>query len=395
MSNQIETTVVRQPLVDQVIGGEALSRLANQIVATCHETDGVSDAAANGGVANGVISLPSERELSSRLGMSRHAVRNALALLQRQGLVCRPNGRGPLLFSASVTASPTTDSTDLKCVNVIFNSGLDTHGLHWLRDEYLAGYTEVLDHVSCKTRHVIWQPEDENYESLLWCHSSPQRQACLIVGRRDPELLNWLLEKNVPFVVQNYCLYDYHALPPHHKVYVNKAGASFATTQHLLDLGHHRIGFVGPTPRPDRSSPEYEGFYAALSCAGLRPDPEDVLDLNTEVMERALGTCRELLQDPSRPTAVIGGTGAITVALLETARSLDIQTPRDLSIIGFDDSRMAAYPELATIAVPRRALARSAMELLLSAAKQPALPSQTLVLDCGLNFNSTVGVVPT
>jgi DNA-binding LacI/PurR family transcriptional regulator len=389
MSNRLDHLAVVQPLVAKEIEGETLTRLANQIVAACHD----DEQPANHGQHVGLVSLPSERELSSRLGMSRHAVRNALALLQRQGVVCRPNGRGPLLIAPTMQNAPSNGITDLRCINVIFNSGLETTGLHWLRDEYLAGYTEVLEHQSCKTRHVLWQPDPGNFESLLWCHASPQKQACLVVGRRDPELLNFLIDKSVPFVIQNYCLYDYQALPPHHKVYVNKAGASFATTQHLLDLGHRRIGFVGPTPNPQRSSPEYEGYHAALSCAGLRPEPNDVIDLNTEVIERALGFCQTLLDSPDRPTAVLGGTGANTIALYQAAIELGISVPQDLSIVGFDDVRTPTYSQLSTIAVPRRALGRQAMELLLEAFKQPDLAPQTRVLDCGFNFKETIGPV--
>jgi DNA-binding LacI/PurR family transcriptional regulator len=389
MTNQLDHLAIRQPLVGSDVGAETLARLAHRIVAACHSAVPL----ANDGSNVGLVSLPSERELSSRLGMSRHAVRNALALLQRQGVVCRPNGRGPLLIAPALPIAPASGATDLRCINVILNSGLDTTGLHWLRDEYLAGYTEVLEHQSCKTRHVLWQPEPGNFESLLWCHASPQKQACLVVGRRDPELLNFLIEKSVTFVVQNYCLYDYHTLPPHHKVYVNKAGASFATTQHLMDLGHRRIGFVGPTPNPQRSSPEYEGYHAALSCAGLRPDPNDVIDLNTEVIERALGPCRSLLDSPDRPTAVLGGTGANTIALYQAATELGMSMPQDVSVIGFDDVRTPTYSQLSTIAVPRRSLGRQAMELLLEAFKQPGLAPQTRVLDCGLNFKETIGPV--
>ncbi len=384
MANPVISTIRLPNIGNRADDAEAVSRLANQIVAACHGKDPSS--------SGGLIALPSERELSSRLRMSRHAVRNALAHLERKGLLCRPGGRGPLLVTTTAAqATRPVAATELLCINYIFNSGLDSQGLHWLKDEYLAGYTEVLEHQSCKTRYVVWGPGNENYESLLWCHAAPRRQACMVVGRRDPALLNWLREHSVPFVLQNYCLYDYHALPPHHKVYVNKAGGSFAATTRLMGLGHQRIGFVGPTPAPDRSWPEYEGFHAALRCGGLTPYPDDVVELNTEIIEQALDPCRRLLERAQRPTAVLGGSGAVTIALLQSAKALGLRVPEELSIIGFDDDKTPAYPHLSTIAVPRRAQGRQAMELLLEAAKNPDLPPQTRVVECQMNEQATVG----
>jgi DNA-binding LacI/PurR family transcriptional regulator len=279
--------------------------------------------------------------------------------------------------------------SELRCINLVFSSGLETQNLHWLRDEYLAGYTEVMEHLSCKSRYVIWEPKEANYESLLWCHAPPKSQACLIVGRRDPELLQWLNDREVPYVIQNYCLYDHHPLPPHHRVYVNKNGGAFDATKHLIELGHRRIAFVGALPLPDRLFPEYEGFIAAMKCAGITPDEADMLDLNTEVVERALGPCQQLLR--RGPTAVVCGAGAVTVALYEAAMSLGLRVPQQLSIIGFDDNKTPAYPQLSTIAVPRHALSRQAMDLLLEVSRQPGLPPQSRVLNCALNYQATIG----
>lgn len=384
MSHATASTI-QAPTDGDEMGADAVFRLTNRIVAACHGENTPA-------TESGLISLPSERDLSTRLNMSRHAVRNALAQLQRKGIVCRPGGRGPLLLAQTMPAA--ARASEPRCINVVLNSGLDTEGLSWLRDEYLTGYTEVLDHYDCKTRHVVWRPEEENFESLLWCHASPQQQGCLVVGLRDPVLLDWLTEHGVPFVVQNYCLYDHHALAPHHKVYVNKTGAAFEATRHLIELGHRRIGFVGALPGPDRSWPEYEGYQAALRCAGITPDPQEAVDLNTQAVERALPACHRLLARDRRPTAVVAGVGAITIALLQSARSLSIDVPGELSIVGFDDAKTPSFPELSTINVPRRSLGQQAMALLLDAVKQPNLAPQTRVVECQVNYRQTTGPVP-
>lgn len=364
-----------------------VDQLARRILAT--------QATGAQGTAAGVF--PSERELAKELGVSRHAVRNSMEYLAQRGAVQRLPGGGAVRVShqagagvAAVTTAP------LRCINFLQGPAHLQESLQWLMQEYLVGYTEVLDLYDIKTRFVYWDDARTDYDEIFWPQASHQEQGCVLLSRRNPALLQWLNEQRVPYVMQTHAGYDDHNLPPHHRAYINKIGGAFDATRHLLDLGHRHIAFVGPLPSPHSLTAEYEGWLAALRCAGLTPPPHDALHANTEEIEAARTPCRELLRRADRPTAVFAGNGAVAAALLEVAAELGISVPGELSVIGFTSNVTPRYPRLSVVQVPRRQLGHQVVELLLEAAQQQLDPAQPriCVLPCQLQLNGSTAAPP-
>ena len=336
---------------------------------------------------DGLVAYPGERELAQRLGVTRHAVRNALTSLQSRGLIYRVPKRGT--FMPSIAASSTVPPTSpIRCINFVHRPGLASREASWRLREYLAGYTEVLDLYDTKTRFVFCGDGPQGYTGLLWQQVPPKEQACLLIDLRVPELLRWLTERGIPYVVQNHRAYDTHTMPAHHRVYVNKVGGAFEATRRLIELGHSRIGFMGST-----SEAEYEGFVAAIRCAGLTPRSQDVVDLRGISMETrtlAASHCAQLLIRADRPTAVVAHNGAILIALSEAAAKGGWRVPEDLSLIGFDNAVTPVQPRLGTIAVPRRELAHAAVELLLAVVRDRPLSPEVRVLQCTVDPRESV-----
>jgi LacI family transcriptional regulator len=252
----------------------------------------------------------------------------------------------------------------------------------------------VLDLYDIKTRFLFWDDDQLDYEGIFWEQAPRAEQACVLLDRRMPGLLGWLNQQGVPYVVQSHCAYRYHDLPAHDKVYVNKVGGSFQAAQHLLELGHRRIGFAGRTAVHASFDPEHEGVSAALRCVGLDLRPEDVLAIHTEVPEIAEPHCRQFLERPDRPTAVVADNGPMAIGLLNAAAALGLRVPEDLSVIGFDTPGTAAYPRLSTIVVPRRELARTAVRTVLQQARGLLDGPQTRVLHCELDLRESTGPAP-
>lgn len=310
--------------------------------------------------------LPSHRELCRLHGVSLKTIRKALDLLESRGVLYRRERSGTYVLPSALRPHVATPATGLACINVIEPDQPASRAP--LRTDYLKGYTDALDRVTLDMRFVRWDGNENAYPSVLSPGLAPERQACLLVNIAPAGLMEWLRERNVPFAVQYFRYYPTEGLPPHHSVYVNKVRAGFDATRYLLDLGHRRVGYAG-VRAPDNDSPGlYDGYRAALQCAGTDHAPEDILDFSTDDVSAALGPVRAFLSNPQRPPAVFARTDALAMAFLAVAAEMGIRVPEELSVVGFNDLPESAttVPPLTTMASPRRALAHTALDLLLS-----------------------------
>jgi LacI family transcriptional regulator len=157
-------------------------------------------------------------------------------------------------------------------------------------------------------------------------------------------------------------------------------------TQHLLDLGHRRIAFVGDKP-PDEfrfhsSRDRTEGYERALAGAKLSVRP-DYLRAGTHNRHVARSIAEDLLRLPEPPTAIFAASDTQALGVLEGARALGIDVPGDLSVVGFDDIEVASYAGLTTVRQPLFQSGHRGCELLLQAlAGQPlAVRTETMPLE--------------
>ncbi|MCD5317181.1 LacI family DNA-binding transcriptional regulator [Kineosporia babensis] len=147
----------------------------------------------------------------------------------------------------------------------------------------------------------------------------------------------------------------------------NWAGA-YAATQHLLGLGHRRIQYLGGPGRARCDVVRAHGWAAAMSEAGLRADLDSVPH-GSYTFEHGLAAATQLLGEPPhrRPTAIFAGSDPCAIGALEAARRLGLSVPGDLSVVGFDDSLLAATstPPLTTVHQPISDMGRTAVTTLL------------------------------
>ncbi|MCK6629458.1 MAG: LacI family transcriptional regulator [Anaerolineae bacterium] len=145
----------------------------------------------------------------------------------------------------------------------------------------------------------------------------------------------------------------------------NFQGAQLAT-EHLLTLGHRRIGYVGAADRPKSNGQRLEGYATAFKQAGLALDPALVISLpaNTD-LERGRASLETLRT--AHATAAFCYNDLTAIGLLLECHQQGIAVPQELSIIGFDDIEPALYttPTLTTIHQPRFKLGQLAMTMTL------------------------------
>lgn len=158
----------------------------------------------------------------------------------------------------------------------------------------------------------------------------------------------------------------------------NFQGAQLAT-EHLLTLGHRRIGYVGAADRPKSNGQRLEGYATALNQAGLTLDPLLVIsppgDTDLERGRASLETLRA-----EHATAAFCYNDLTAIGLLLECHQQGISVPQELSIIGFDDIEPALYttPTLTTIHQPRFKLGQLAMTMTLKLLDGQAVQDQRL-----------------
>jgi DNA-binding LacI/PurR family transcriptional regulator len=169
------------------------------------------------------------------------------------------------------------------------------------------------------------------------------------------------------------------------------AGGHLAT-QHLIDMGHHKIGYVSDlldNPFNFVSSRDrYEGYRQALEEAGIPFQPEYHLQGEhgrKEARENAL----ILLSLPDPPTAIFAASDTQAIGVLEAAQEMGLRVPEDLSIVGYDDIEVAEFLHLTTMRQPLFVSGVEGVELLLETIDAPPSSPRRVVLPFELVVRGT------
>jgi LacI family transcriptional regulator len=179
------------------------------------------------------------------------------------------------------------------------------------------------------------------------------------------ELLAHLAANRIPFVRILSAAEDPNDGYP--CVFVDDRDAAYDITEHLIQLGHERIGFLWGGEE-HRSSPErFRGYESALKDYGIALDKKLVIPGDYSFDDGFRGA-RRLFALKDRPTAIFGSNDEIAAGVLAAAKSSGMDVPYDLSIAGFEDSPFSrqSWPALTTAKQATEDIARHATLLLLS-----------------------------
>ena len=194
------------------------------------------------------------------------------------------------------------------------------------------------------------------------------------------------------------------------RILVRNFDSAVMALRHLVDLGHRRIAFVGPEPR---SSPPFAesfayvdkerfGAYRAVlseigaSTEGLIKFGEGYRDDVASAQGHGFSATRELLAQPLRPTAIYTANDILAAGAMQAIYEAGLRIPRDISVIGFDDT-LAQYlsPLLTTIRQPARRLGMAAAKLVIDQIEGNQPPGcHELVLDTELVIRDSTGPAP-
>ena len=172
----------------------------------------------------------------------------------------------------------------------------------------------------------------------------------------------------------------------------NQEGARQAI-EHLIRLGHRRIGFIDGPDSLSTTRERYAGYAQAFRDAGLSV-PRD-LTVYSDFFHRAAGfdAVIKLLEAASRPTAILVVSNNMALGSLEALRERAIEVPKDMAIVGFGNTPSAALlrPPLTVVAQPAREIGATGARLLLERLQNPNQARRSIVLDTQLIVRESCG----
>lgn len=185
----------------------------------------------------------------------------------------------------------------------------------------------------------------------------------MLVGAEHADETGVLLKAARIPVVLTWCRDGYFP-----SVTIDNEEAGRLAAQHLIALGHHRIGVItGHLKFNDRQRARLAGVRSTLEKAGLSLPLHLVVE-QALTMAGGRAGCATLLELEEKPTAIIGGIDLFAIGCIEEAHARGMRVPDDLSIVGIDGLDMSPHisPSLTTINVPTGQIGELTAQMLIS-----------------------------
>lgn len=308
--------------------------------------------------------LPTEMEIAQQHQISRGTVRQALNILVNEGLVERVQGRGTFVCSSLSTHDKKIETSEEKNIGLILCGSTDDE----LSMDILVG---VEQEAKSRGYHLNFAFAEDNAQQLALdiARMRMHTNGLIIFPLSDilyDEAIAQLKHDQMPFVLIDRYLPDIES----DYVGVDNVRGGYRATEHLITLGHIRIGFAYSSSGGFLTTSvhnRWEGYQKALKAYDLPYDEAMLLRDAPSATAEPPNVYDEYLLRSNRPSAIFAVNDGVVLGLLLAAQRCHIGVPEELAIIGFDDISYAAHvnPPLTTIAQPRKEIGLRAGNLLI------------------------------
>ena len=302
--------------------------------------------------------LPSENQLTEKYSLSRHTVRKAIALLEREGYVEAYHGKGTF---CSEKMRHMKKSRNIAVVTTYISDYIFPRLIQGM-DNILSeqGYSIILKNTGNsrqKEARCLEELLQKDIDGLI-IEPSKSQLSC-----RHPNLYENLDKYQIPYVfIQG--IYTEMKDKPH--ILMDDVRGGYLVTQYLLELGHRRItGFFKADDIQGIN--RHKGYVKALQEAGISYDPDAVVWFHTEDRRsKPAMMVREMVRSGNLPDGIVCYNDQIAVQVIETLEACGLKVPEDISVTGYDNSLYAQRGTgITTIAHPQEKLGGMAAELIL------------------------------
>src|SRR6266511_3695973 len=183
------------------------------------------------------------------------------------------------------------------------------------------------------------------------------------VGDRSRPQLRLLTRNNVPLVLIDRSITGFDG----DLVQGDSVAGARQLVEHLIGLGHRRIGMITETTDVSTARDRFQGYREALEGAGIEVDPELVAESSAIDPDVACEATSRLLALADPPSAIFAVNNIAVVGVVEAARQHGLEIPDDLGLVCFDDIEHVSrlYPFLTVMAQPAETFGTIATQLLL------------------------------
>lgn len=218
------------------------------------------------------------------------------------------------------------------------------------------GYNLLLaasGHDPKKDSEIIASMAESRVEGVIICSK-----------RFDAEQSEKLRKFGIPTVLIN----DQHGGDGSHSIMHDDAWGSLTLTEHLLELGHTRIAYLGNGNAGVTNQQRQLGYQRALTNAGVVVSPEYIVMGPNGQPGGGFDTAQQLLHNQPPPTGIVCFNDMIAVGAIRAFDEAGLSVPQDCSIVGFDDIDLAAFvtPPLTTFRQPKFEMGRQSAEIILN-----------------------------
>jgi LacI family transcriptional regulator len=316
--------------------------------------------------------IPSERDLSVKLDVSRTTVRNAVQALTNRGLFERKIGQGTFVrVQLARQARARQDHGNLGYVICKERSQRKPLALEAF---YFDVFTGVEEETVKSGRHLLFSYLDDTNPDEINAFAAlmDKIDGLVLEEARNPELVDRILERRLPLVLIGPTAID----RPVDKVTMDLAGGVKAAVQALVDGGHRFIGMINGPLRLESARIRYLAWQDAMRAAGL--DAEERFADGDEGWTPESGfqaTCRLVARCPEL-TALVCANDLLAIGALSALNRAGIKVPDRISVIGFDDTELArhATPPLSSMRIHSRSMAKAAVRRVVERIENDELP---------------------
>ncbi len=214
---------------------------------------------------------------------------------------------------------------------------------------------------------VHWQHERSNllpYYAPLF-ELGQHGDGLIFLTQDNLDVMLALCEKHHLRYVIGDCDINDELVQQHPAIGIDNQQAVKVATQHLIELGHTRIGFLTGSLSVMSAQARLAGYKAALHEAGL-PVQDELIKNGSWMIENGLLNTQHLLELPERPTAIVASNDLMAVGALLAINKAGLSIPGDVALVGFDDISIASTvsPPLTTLRQPLEQLGCAAVEML-------------------------------
>ncbi len=328
-------------------------------------------------------SLAAEPDLCIEFGVARGTIRQALAKLEAEGFVRREQGRGTFVTWGEI--QPTDTGLGGNQIGLV---------VPYVRDSFVS--TILLGAERAATEHdlsITFKHAENNLERqnrVLEDLVNQQLAGIILypVNSLKTEMVERLVRSGYPLVLVDRYL---RGLPTDY-VMSDQFGGALRAMQHLIGLGHTRIGLVSWRDPSVSLEQRAAGYRQALIEAGLPYDPNLMCEVEG-YPSVAVEPLREFLAQSPRVRAVFAVNDQLALAVYKSARELGLRIPDDLAVVGFDnlDFTMHLDVPLTTVEQPAQEMGYQAVEALVRRMNGAATTYQQIILPTRLIIRHSCG----